>query len=129
MSLADDLRQSLRTMESYTGDQSFRWKDATYPCNVSTEQRGTVYEAGGKMAEIQMTLIVRGDVVPIREIQLASSALTTSDSDAVTADAAGSPPWAGGIVWFKERKYRIAGQVRNDPQAGFYRMDLVSANR
>lgn len=129
MSLADDLRISLQTLEDYTDSPTFQWRGDTYPCTVSTESRGTTYESGGKISEIQMTLIVRSDALPIQIKELGDSAIGTADQDTGTADSAKAPPKSGRIVYFKNRRYRIVGMVRNDPQAGFYRMDLTSADR
>lgn len=102
----DLLAAGLKDLEKNIGEPTFTWLGIEYTCSKSSLRKGVSVEFGGKIFEIQFTLIVRKSVI-------ASAALPVEPGKTLTVDGA---------------EYRVAF-VRDPSPGAHFQYDLIDVNR
>ena len=123
--LGSDLQLGMRTLEAYA-PQRIEYRDDTFDCVVSTEQRGNLVTVGGKELEVSFTAFIRVNALGLAGSRFGGDAcLTTADDTDITADNFTTRPRTGEIVRYQQRRYRI-GDVRVENDEGVWRLELTS---
>jgi hypothetical protein len=126
MSIKRLLERSLRRLERAQGEQTFAFRGKSYPCTVSTLNRGHTLDLGGFDSEIQMTIHVRKSAIPVMTVDDVG---LTVESEEETSDNnyPGLHPGKR-IDDCRKRQYRIA-RVREDGAGVFWALDLVDPSK
>jgi hypothetical protein len=111
--LSNALTRGLNRLETLSGSQTFRWRNADIPCVPSGLQRGQFIEIGGNPYEIQLSLHTR-----LNNFLTADDTITvTADSSLVTADNDLPVPLALQRLIFRGQTYLILSATQSGPQS------------
>lgn len=102
----DLLAAGLADLEKSIGEPTFTWLGVAYACSKSSLRKGVSVEFGGKIFEIQFTLIVRKSVI-------AGSAAPVDPGKTLIVDGT---------------EYRVAF-VRDPSPGAHFQYDLIDVNR
>ena len=118
--------EGLQMPGDLTAPATCTYRGRTFPCVVSTENRGETLMIGGVQLEVQLTIIIRKEVmVPFSG---ADSGWITGDDGNSTIDWDAIEPRAGKDIHLdsRNRMYRIV-RTRQDGAESHYALDCVDA--